>query len=109
MHKNLHKNQKNNNYQHDSDDDTIINNQNKSENKTRKKLCNSIRNNKNLPVATILEQSDIGDAVVETPKHIIVGEDYNLNCAVYTIVNNSLIQNDDIQNPTQPSLLETYD
>ena len=39
---------------------------------------------------------------------IIFGEDNRKNCEVNTIVNNISIQNDDIQNPTLPSLLEIY-
>ncbi len=46
---------------------------------------------------------------MENPTCVILGEENSQNCDVTTIVNNITIQNDYIQDPTLPSLLETYD
>ena len=74
-------------------------------------MHHSIGNNdENLPdVLAILEQSNNGDAIVENPTHVVVGEENSQNCEVTTVINNITIQNDSIQNPKLPSLLETYD
>ena len=96
-----------------SDDDTIINNQNKSENNIyppKKVHCTIENNNENLPVAAILEQSNNVDALfVDNPTYVILGEENSQNCEVTTIANNITIQNDAIQDPVLPSCLETYD
>ena len=57
----------------------------------------------------ILELSNIGYAVLKNPTFFIVTEDNSRDSGVNIIINNISIQNDDIQNPTLPSLLETYD
>ena len=56
----------------------------------------------------ILEQYNIGNAVVENHTCVIVGDDNSQNCEVDILfVNKFSIRNDNIQNPTLPNLLET--
>ena len=74
------------------------------------KIHPSIGNNdENIPIAAILEQSNSGDAIVENPMCVILEEKNSQNCEVTAIINKITIKNDNIQNPTLPSLLETYD